>query len=314
MKPLHQRILGEIAEERQRLASRRHFLGGSAKLVGGGALAVAVAGVPVGKRLRGALAQTFADDLDVLNYALTLEHLEFAFYRDALEAFAEEDFDEGVYAELEAIRDHEEAHVQALTETIASLGGSPVTEQEYDFGYDDVDGFLEVAMVLENTGVAAYAGAAPAIEDEAVLAAALGIHSVEARHAAYLNTRNGETAFPEAFDEALSRDEVLGAAASFVVSEDGAATPEDAAKAGTAVVDIDDYEFIPAALEIAVGTTVTWTNVGGVPHTATGENEEFDTGVLSNGERASYTFEEAGEFPYVCRLHPRSMKATVIVS
>ena len=78
-------------------------------------------------------------------------------------------------------------------------GNRWVTEAVYDFGYEDAAGFLEVAMALENTGVAAYAGAAPAIQDKAVIAAALGIQSVEARHAAYLNERNEQSPFPGAF-------------------------------------------------------------------------------------------------------------------
>ena len=106
----------------------------------------------------------------------------------------------------------------ALTQTITDLKGEPVEEAEYDFGYDDVDGFLEVAMALENVGVAAYAGAAPSIESADILAAALGIHSVEARHAAYLNIRNEESPFPNAVDEAMTRDEVLEAAGGFIVS------------------------------------------------------------------------------------------------
>ena len=223
MRPMHEQILEAVHAERRRLSSRRGFVAGGAKLAGGGALALAFAGAPGAGALRSALAQEFEDDVDVLNYALTLEHLEYAFYRDGLEEFGEDGFAEAgrpasVFTNLEMIRDHEQAHVEALTAAVEGADGKPVEEQEYDFGYEDVDGFLEVAMALENTGVAAYAGAAPAIENADILAAALGIHSVEARHAAYLNIRNEESPFPAAVDEALTREEVLEIAGPFITS------------------------------------------------------------------------------------------------
>lgn len=226
MKALHESFLDAIAVERQRISSRRGFLTGTAKVAGGGALALALAGSPIARGLRGAAAQdtteVFTDDLDIANYALTLEHLEYAFYRDGLDEFDDAAFEDAnqrpdLRGRLEEIRDHELAHVDFLTETISAAGGTPVEEAEYDFGYSDISGFLEVAMALENVGVSAYAGAAPSISDPGILAAALGVHSVEARHAAYLNERNGESAFPEAVDQPRTRPEVLEIAGGFFV-------------------------------------------------------------------------------------------------
>ena len=317
MRPRHDQFLAAIADERQRISSRRGFLGGTAKVAGGGALALALAGVPIARNVRSTAAQEFEDDLDILNYALTLEHLEYAFYRDGLDMFDEAAFTDDnrpkdLRANLETIRDHEQTHVDFLTEAISDAGGEPVAEAEYDFGYDDIAGFLEVAMALENVGVSAYAGAAPSIKDEGILTAALGVHSVEARHAAYLNARNGESPFPDAVDTARTREEVLELAGPFIAGEGTAAAERGGGS--TVAVDIEDYEFLPAELKIAAGTTVTWTNIGGVPHTATAEDESFDTGVLGNGESGSYTFEEPGTYPYICTLHPSSMKATVVVT
>ena len=103
---------------------------------------------------------TFDEPVDVLNYALTLEHLEAAFYRDGLDEFSKADFEEAgvgpAYRRLEEIRDHEIEHVEVLTDTITQLDGEPVEEAEYDFGYTDVASFLAVAQALENTGVSAY--------------------------------------------------------------------------------------------------------------------------------------------------------------
>lgn len=205
--------------------SRREFLERSAA-VGGGALALSFAGT-------GAVAAGGGqemDDVDILNYALTLEHLEYAFYRDGLEHFSESDIAHAksvrrltsgvqysVTELLGVVRDHEKAHVDALTEVITDLGGEPVGEAEYDFGYSNATEFVATAQALENTGVSAYAGAAPAIQNDEILSAALAIHSVEARHASILNFANGELPYPDAFDPARSMEEVIEIAGQFIV-------------------------------------------------------------------------------------------------
>lgn len=163
--------------------------------------------------------------IDVLNYALTLEHLEYAFYRDGLAEFSADDFSAAGYAAnvydwFGLIRDHEDEHVQVITQVIMDLGGEPVAEATYDFGYTDLAGFVGVAQVLENTGVSAYQGAAKfLIGENALLTAALTIHGVEARHAAYLNGLQGDSPFPDAFNPTLTPDEVLAAAGPFIVAE-----------------------------------------------------------------------------------------------
>ena len=162
--------------------------------------------------------------VDVLNYALTLEHLEYAFYRDGLATYSADDFTAAgytanVYEWFGIIRDHEREHVDTITQVIMDLGGEPVAEAEYDFGYTDLAGFVGVAQVLENTGVSAYQGAAQfLIDEDALLTAVLIIHGVEARHAAYLNGLQGESPFPEAFNPTLTPEEVLAAAGGFIVS------------------------------------------------------------------------------------------------
>lgn len=162
--------------------------------------------------------------VDVLNYALTLEHLEYAFYRDGLETFGADAFSAAGYAAnvfeyFGRIRDDEKEHVDTLIQVITNLGGEPVAESSYDFGYTDLAGFLGVAMVLENTGVSAYQGAAKyLIGENELLTAALTIHGVEARHASYLNGLQGESPFPDAFNPTLTPDDVLAAAGPFIVS------------------------------------------------------------------------------------------------
>jgi hypothetical protein len=93
-------------------------------------------------------------------------------------------------------------------------------EATYTFGFESVGEFLALGQVFENTGVAAYAGAAPFIQSPDLLSAALSIHSVEARHAAILNWINGESPFPNAYDSASSQQDVIDAVTPFIESED----------------------------------------------------------------------------------------------
>jgi rubrerythrin len=140
--------------------------------------------------------------LEVLNYALGLEHLEYQFY---LAAATKTTLFPSTAAQgaFNTIRDHEKAHVDFLTKTITSLGGTPVTANAkgYDFtGGKGVAGagpfgdvftnyatMLAVAQTFEDTGVRAYKGRAKElVEGGDLLTAALNIHSVEARHASHI--------------------------------------------------------------------------------------------------------------------------------
>lgn len=169
------------------------------------------------------MGMTFSDPVEVLNYALTLEHLEASFYRDGLamlgaEAFTTLGFQPGVFDAITKIGEQEATHVDTLTSVIESLGGTPVAEATYDFGYTDAAGFLTVAQALEDTGVAAYQGAAQYLVDEdELLTAALTIHGVEARHASYVALLNATSPFPEAFNPTLTPAEVLDIAGPFIV-------------------------------------------------------------------------------------------------
>lgn len=175
-----------------------------------------------------------SEPVGVLNYALTLEHLENAFYRDGLAefdaaAFEEAGFVEEVRGNIEDIGAHEQAHVDALTGVVSDLGGEPVEEGAYlfDDAFADVATFLATAAVFENTGVNAYQGAAQyLIEEDELLAAALAIHSVEARHASYLNGLTGVSPFPAATDTPTSPDEIVAAITPFLDAGEAEATPE----------------------------------------------------------------------------------------
>jgi len=173
-----------------------------------------------GRTTTGGTTTDSTGDIAVLNYALTLEHLEYAFYRDGLVTFPNtSDFaDSTIRPRLIEIRDHEKAHVDTLISTIQGLGGTPVQEACYRFGYGtNATQFLKVAQLLENTGVMAYTGALADIASGALQTAGATIATVEARHAAYLNLLNGDDPFPAAFDTPKSQAEILAAAGGFIV-------------------------------------------------------------------------------------------------
>ncbi len=90
--------------------------------------------------------------------------------------------------------------------------------------------------------------------------------------------------------------------------------PGTAAAEGDEVqVAISKSQYLPSPLEVAVGTTVTWTDEDLLPHTVTATKGGFDSGYLAQGDRYSHTFDTPGEFGYFCVYHPR-MRATVVVN
>ena len=176
-----------------------------------------------------AVPDEFENDIEILNFARTLEFLEAEFYTQGLQnieaATFQQQFEElGAFQDrvvdrLETVRDHEVTHAEVLGQTVEMLGGQPVAEPEFDFGtaVQQPDEFVATGALLEDVGVSAYAGAAPSIENVDLVPPALSIHSVEARHASFLRELNGEIGFPMAFDQPRSRSEVLELASGFIV-------------------------------------------------------------------------------------------------
>jgi rubrerythrin len=167
-------------------------------------------------------------DLKVLNYALTLELLEADFYAKVIDSGLVKD--RATVDIAKKFGATEQEHVDALTATIKKLGGKPVSapktkfEPTLDKGLKAV---LETAATVENLGAAAYLGQAGNIKSKEVLAAALAIHSVEARHAAALNILVGrgfgdgkgglEGALPDgAFGKPMDEAAVLAAVKPFL--------------------------------------------------------------------------------------------------
>lgn len=161
-------------------------------------------------------------DVAILNYALTLEYLEAAFYKEAVEQGR---FSGLVGAFAKLVSAHETTHVAYLKR---ALGSAAVKSPRFDFKDTTTDEakFKATAFALENTGVKAYAGQATNIKQAAVVQAAVSILTIEARHAAAIaailgNIPGKDGITPDgAFDKALSRAAILRAVGDtgFIVS------------------------------------------------------------------------------------------------
>ncbi|KAK0554777.1 hypothetical protein OC846_000538 [Tilletia horrida] len=184
--------------------------------VAGLAAASLVAGAPLEKR-----QDASKPDIDtiILNYALTLEHLENAFYRDSLAkydntAFANAGFPAWVRSRFAEIGAHEKAHVDFLA---SALGANATKECTYNFGVTDPKSFAATSQLLEGIGVSAYLGAAAAITNPAYLTAAGSILTTEARHAAWVASAvNKGDGFGGAFDTPLTFNQTYSLAAPLI--------------------------------------------------------------------------------------------------
>jgi len=198
-----------------------------------GDVATVTPGVALGalnNRFLWANAADFDSDVDVLNYALTLEYLEAEFYRQGNSAGLLSGKEKGY---LDQIQVDEETHVATVLQTVKTIGGTPVAMPAVDFGdaFSSRDSYLTLSHTFENTGVRAYLGAAGFIEDKAILQAAASIFGVEARHAAIVGNLLGLPVeggvYMSAFEQPLAKDEVLAAVDPFIAGAD--AMSDDAA-------------------------------------------------------------------------------------
>ncbi|HEX8486962.1 MAG TPA: ferritin-like domain-containing protein [Propionibacteriaceae bacterium] len=193
-------------------SARRNFIK-VAVLVGAGSTLVAAT-----RNDKTAFADASTSDLEILNYALTLEYLEAEFYTRGVKG----DILNGRARELvEPIRDHEQEHVTVLKQTVKDLGGKAAAKPDFTFPagtFTSKSKFLTTASAFEELGVTAYHGQVPRIEDADILKAAAAIAGVESRHAAIVADLLGGNPFPAAFENKQSIAQVLKAAGPFIKS------------------------------------------------------------------------------------------------
>ncbi|UJW84282.1 ferritin-like domain-containing protein [Devosia sp. SL43] len=199
------------------VSNRREFFRSSALKLG----AMASAPVLLAMTAQNAFGQDLPQEVvDVLVFALTLEHIEDAFYRSGLEtAGLIPDEYVGIFNQ---IGKHEAAHVAFLT---TALGSAAIKRPALDLtaggkyadALSNFDTYLTLSQTFEDLGVAAYKGQAGvvAVNDD-ILTVALQIHSVEARHAAIVRKIGGKKPWDGAFDEPMTKEEVLAAATPFL--------------------------------------------------------------------------------------------------
>jgi Ferritin-like domain len=188
--------LGEARELAEASATRRRLLDLSTAGIG----ILVFAGV---SRARAA-SDLPASDVSILNYALVLEYLQASFYTEAERSGALT----GKTADAaRVVGATERAHVRAFRDL---LGTRAVKRPAFDFRgvTEQQEQFLKTAVAFEDLAVAAYKGQAPRLKSRSVLAAAVGIHSVEARHAAWMRQLFGITPAVNAFDQPASRSKV----------------------------------------------------------------------------------------------------------
>jgi Ferritin-like domain len=201
---------GAIAEadhQRQLALSRRGLLAAAA--AGAGALVL-------GRSEARAASGLSANDVGILNYALVLEYLQASFYTEAERSGALS----GKTAQAATVVGAtERAHVKAFQKL---LGSKAVKRPLFDFqGVTEAQqAFLKTAVAFEDLAVAAYKGQAPKLRSSAVLAAAVGIHSVEARHAAWMRELFGVTPAVNAFDKPATKQNInrIVASTHFIVA------------------------------------------------------------------------------------------------
>ncbi|KAJ7162271.1 ferritin-like domain-containing protein [Mycena filopes] len=126
----------------------------------------------------------------ILNFALLAEHLELAFYQQALRRFSQSDFAAAGFSDwardrFQQISDHEDTHATFLSSALTTSGAKAVAPCEYNFGFTDVQSFVDFSATLEAAGTAAYIGAAQFGDDKDYVTIAGSILAVEARHAVY---------------------------------------------------------------------------------------------------------------------------------
>ena len=148
----------------------------------------------------GALGAVGQSDVRILEFALSLEQLESAFYKAALA-------NAGLTGQAQKIATafgaHEDEHVAAIGQLLTQLGSKPAAPPKVKFGLKDQASFFKLAVTLEDTGIGAYNGAGPLLSTPDLISALGSIVQIEGRHSGALRMMTGQDPAPQAFDKPL---------------------------------------------------------------------------------------------------------------
>ena len=203
-----------------RETSRRNFLK-TAAFTGAALSAAGITGFGVAVRQAHAVHEGYQEvgDVAILQFAYLLEQLEGTFYDIGVDSGL---FRSTFLDQIAVIRDHEFAHADAIATTLGDLGEDVPAVPEFtypDSAFASAAGFLELAATFEPVGIGAYQGAAPALQNKDILAAAISIHNAECQHRCAINIMN--LIVPPnnlAFEEALPLADVQAAVEPFGIT------------------------------------------------------------------------------------------------
>jgi hypothetical protein len=200
----------EVAGDTRLSFLRKGAVAGGAALSGGAILGALIPGSAMAAGKGVPPASFGKGDIGILNYALTLEYLESAFYNAASRNHIANG-DRQLNHFLTTVKKDEAAHVAALKK---ALGRKAVKAPKFDFGkaVTDKSTFAATSFVLENTGVHAYLGQAGNIANKAYLLVAASIVTIEARHSGAIAQYLGKQIAPSGpFDKGWTASKVLTA-------------------------------------------------------------------------------------------------------
>lgn len=203
-------VVGAVERLARDDVERKKFLKMAGKRMGGGAAATSLAAFIAAC---GSSSSSTSSDLKIVNYALTLEYLESQFYAKVVRSGL---FHGKNLSVIKTFGAEEHEHVKALHKLAKSLG-KPAAKPKGKFPIKNAAQVTKLAGVVENLGAAAYLGQAGHIHSKEILAAALSIHSIEARHAATINLLLMKSPTPHgAFAKPASMSAVLRAVKPFI--------------------------------------------------------------------------------------------------
>lgn len=204
------------------------------------------------------------DDIDagILQYALTLEHLENAFYKKALSTWSVDDFTNAnfssdFYSQLKYIAHDEEAHVQYLEAGLKAAGATPVEACTYTFPMQSAEDFVSLAATIEGVGVSAYLGASPMVTSKQYLTAAASILATEALHQSAARNAIGEVPMSNPFGTPMALNAIYSIASGFIAD----------CPSSNAELPVMAYKGlnVTQGMPVAANSTVTFMADGDVP-------------------------------------------------